>query len=92
MREAGHLYARTSRCVPRPNEVKDLMKYRPTCHFLDPDFWLKYEMAKSSGCFYFFGHSYEINTEAMWIDFEEKIKRISADPDSCWVDVPDLVS
>jgi peptidoglycan/xylan/chitin deacetylase (PgdA/CDA1 family) len=92
VREAGHLYARTGRCIPKPNEVPNMMVYRPTCHFLDPDFFLKYEKAKSKGFFYFFGHSYEMRTPEMWQDFEDKIKRISADPDVYWVDVPDLIS
>jgi peptidoglycan/xylan/chitin deacetylase (PgdA/CDA1 family) len=90
--EAGHIYARTTRNVTNPLDSEDLMEFHPNCHFLNPDFWTKYQTAKTNGVFYFWGHSYEMITDAMWLDFEEKIKRISADPDSCWVDVPDLVT
>ena len=47
-------------------------------------------MAKQRGVFYFWGHSYEMITDSMWSSFEEIIKRISADPGSCWGEVADL--
>jgi hypothetical protein len=51
---------------------------------------LHYENARNCGVFYFWGHSYEMITETMWSSFEEMIRRISADPGSCWGDVADL--
>jgi len=90
LREAGHVYARTVQNVEQPFPPDDPMAFHPCCHFLDPDFWSRYEKARKGGVFYFWGHSYEMITESMWYDFEEMIKRISADPVSRWADVVDL--
>lgn len=90
VREAGHLYARTTRSVDQPYPPEDPMAFHPCCHFLAPDLWSRYEKAREGGVFYFWGHSYELVTESMWRDFEETIERISADPGSRWGDVADL--
>lgn len=90
VREAGHLYARTTRNVDCPFPPEDAMAFHPCCHFLAPDLWTRYERARQCGVFYFWGHSYELITEAMWSAFEEMIKRISADPGACWGNLPDL--
>jgi len=66
------------------------MAFHPNCHFLAPDLWSRYEEARSGGVFYFWGHSYEIITEAMWHDFEEMIARISADSKTRWGELADL--
>ena len=55
------------------------------------DFWDKYETAKQGKAFYFWGHSYELINDEMWEDYEEKIKRISEDPDAEWGEIADLV-
>lgn len=91
VREAGHAYGRTiersSQVVPCP----DLMTLAPSCHFLDSDFWLRFEAAKSQGTpFYFWGHSFELVTESDWLDFESVIARLGRDPDVIWADVLDL--
>lgn len=88
--ESGHVYARTTASVSHPFPPDDAMLLHPCCHFLAPDLWSRYEMAKQSGVFYFWGHSYEMTTEVMWSSFEEIIKRISTDPGSCWGEVADL--
>ncbi|MFZ4538928.1 polysaccharide deacetylase family protein, partial [Propionivibrio sp.] len=90
VRETGHVYARTTANVDFPFPPENAMLFHPCCHFLAPDLWSRYERAKASGVFYFWGHSYEMITDSMWREFEEIIKRISADPDSCWGDVADL--
>jgi peptidoglycan-N-acetylglucosamine deacetylase len=90
VREAGHVYARTAHYVDYPYPPKNSMEFHPCCHFLAPDLWLRYQNARKCGVFYFWGHSYEMITEAMWSAVEEMIKRISADPGSCWSDVADL--
>ncbi len=90
VREAGHLYARTTGSVERPFPPQDPMVFHPSCHFLASDFWPRYEKAKASGVFYFWGHSYEMVNEMMWAAFEEMIARISVDPDSRWGDLTDL--
>jgi len=68
----------------------DPMAFHPNCHFLLPDLWSRYEEARQCGVFYFWGHSYEIISDAMWADFEKMIERISADPHARWGTVADL--
>ena len=92
VREAGHLYARTTVNVDCPFPPENAMAFHPSCHFRAPDFWLRYENAKKCGVFYFWGHSYEMVSEDMWTAFEEKIAKITADPESCWGNVEDLFS
>ena len=90
IREAEHIYARTTKRDVYQFPPVDSFEFHPTCHFLAPDFWSRYEAAKSIGVFYFWGHSYEMITPTMWKEFEEQIIRINADPDSIWVDLPEL--
>jgi peptidoglycan/xylan/chitin deacetylase (PgdA/CDA1 family) len=90
LRDAGHLYTRTTRNVDFPFPPEEAMAFHPSCHFLAPDLWPRYENARKRGVFYFWGHSYEIVTEAMWSAFEDMIERISADPGSRWGDVANL--
>lgn len=92
VREAGHVYARTTKnatpCLP----VKDPMLLPSDCHFSNDRFWDLYAKAKASDAkvFYFWGHSYELCTEEEWAAFDNKIARISADPDCEWADLPEL--
>jgi peptidoglycan-N-acetylglucosamine deacetylase len=92
VREAGHVYARTTKnatpCLP----TADPMKFHPDCHFHSPEFWELYEKAKASGCgvFYFWGHSYELCTEAEWEAFDANIARISDDPNAEWAELTEL--
>ena len=88
--EAGHVYARTTRNVDQPLPVANAMEFHACCHFLAPDFWARYEKAREGGVFYFWGHSYEMISEGMWREFEETIRRISADPASRWGEVAGL--
>lgn len=92
VREAGHVYARTTRNVTPCFPVANPMEFHADRHFLAPDFWERYEQAKASGCgvFYFWGHSYELCTEEQWAGFDAQIARISADPDAEWANLPDL--
>ncbi|HOO73396.1 MAG TPA: polysaccharide deacetylase family protein [Spirochaetota bacterium] len=90
VRDAGHAYARTCESADDVFPPQDAMRFHPTCHFLAPDFWQKYEQARQCGVFYFWGHSYEILTNAMWQDFELTIQRISDDPHSRWGEVGGL--
>ena len=41
--------------------------------------------------FLFWGHSYELVSEAMWADLEEKIARITADPAAEWANIEVLL-
>lgn len=92
VREAGHVYARTTKNITPCFPPQDPMKFASDRHFHAPDFWERYEQAKASGCgvFYFWGHSYELCTEEQWSAFDEKIARISADPDAEWAELPAL--
>ena len=90
VREAGHVYARTARNADRPFPPQDAMAFHPSCHFLAPDFRARYEKARAEGVFYFWGHAYEIATEAMWMAFEAMIAGISADPAARWGIVAEL--
>jgi len=92
VREAGHLYARTTCNAERPFPPENPMAFHPCCHFLAPDLWTRYETARAGGVFYFWGHAYEMTTEAMWTAFEALIARISADPGARWGEVADLFS
>lgn len=94
VRETGHVYARTVQNVRHPFPPVDAMAFHPCCHFLAPDFWERYERARDSagngGVFYFWGHSYELVTESMWIAFEASVARMSHDPLACWQDIVTL--
>ncbi|MDR3709168.1 MAG: polysaccharide deacetylase family protein [Capsulimonadaceae bacterium] len=91
VREAGHLYARTTENVADVFPPADPMAFHSNCHFHSPDFWARFEHVKQSGgVFYFWGHSYEIMNEDDWQAFEKKIAILSADPAVVWTDLPEL--
>ncbi|BBO87862.1 hypothetical protein DSCOOX_10420 [Desulfosarcina ovata subsp. ovata] len=90
VRKAGHLYARTVDSTADAFSPADPMAFHPSCHFLAPDFWQRYDEAKRCGVFYFWGHSFELADEAMWQALDAVLARISADPDSRWGNLPDL--
>ena len=69
------------------------MLLTPNCHFQARDFYERYEKAKSTGVFYFWGHTYEMmDSEGMWNQLEQKIAYITNDPESEWADVIDIFS
>lgn len=91
VRQTGHAYARTVKNTDRVWPPADPMEFHSSCHFLSPEFWTCYERAKANdGVFYFWGHSYELVDETMWQNFEQAIKRISADPEAEWCNIIDL--
>ena len=93
MHEAGFAYGRTTKNVEDVTAYEDSMALHPNCHFLANDFIQRYERAKQTGAFYFWGHSYEMmDCQGLLHQFEMKIKYISEDPDAEWVDVIDLVN
>ncbi len=92
LHEAGFAYARIVGRTDTVIPCKDSMALCPSCHFQDNDFWDRFEAAKKTGVFYFWGHSYEtLDYEKLWEQLEFKIAAISAAPDVKWVDVIDLV-
>lgn len=92
VREAGHLYGRTVQnatpCLP----ALDLLRWAPDCHFLAADFWERFAAAKKSSArvFYFWGHSYELVTEADWDAFDAKLARLAADPEVRWSELTEI--
>ena len=92
LREAGHVYGRTTKkatpCLP----VENAMIFHSDCHFLDEHFWERYAQAKQSPAqvFYFWGHSYELHKPQRWTDFEACIQKIATDPESEWAELPEL--
>jgi hypothetical protein len=71
------------------------MAFHPHTHFLAPDFWDKFQRVKEmdtdgNEVFYFWGHSYELVTEEQWQTFDQQIKRLTQDPQTRWVNLPDL--
>ena len=92
VRETGHLYARTTESSENAFPPMDPMAFHPSCHFLAPDFWTRYESAKKGRVFYFWGHSYELVDEAMWSDLAAKLQGIDEDPTARWGELPALFS
>lgn len=92
LREAGFLYGRTCKNSENILTCEDPMILPSNCHVLNDNFWEIFEKAKPSGVFYFWGHSYELNDEQKWQDFEEKIKRLSNDDEVEWINVVDIVN
>jgi len=92
MHDAGFAYGRTTLNTDDVTAYKDPMTLDSSCHYQAPDFLQRYKDAKKTGVFYFWGHSYEmLNYDKLYDQLEQKIAYISADPDSEWVDVIDIV-
>ncbi len=94
VREAGHVYARTCNNATPCSPAADLMLQASDCHFNAPDFWSRYDRAKSAGApvFYFWGHSYELITDEDWQAFSEKIARFNSDPAAVWAELPEALA
>ncbi|MEI8313875.1 MAG: polysaccharide deacetylase family protein [Verrucomicrobiota bacterium] len=87
IRRQGYVYARTGRRLPARDVYPpaDPMEFGITTWFSSESFWDEFARVKQAGgVFAFIGHSYEFVTEAMWTEFEEKLARLSADPEVCW--------
>lgn len=86
VKKNGYVYGRVVENAPNVFPPANPYDFHPTCHVNDPKFWQEFErVKKDGGVFYFWGHSYEIRTEEEWKVFEEKIAKLSADPDVKWV-------
>jgi peptidoglycan-N-acetylglucosamine deacetylase len=91
VRETGHHYGRTTALAEPGDPAGDPMRLPPSCHFLAPDFWARFEQARTRGAFHLWGHSYEMTTEAMWADFESQLVRLAAEPGAHWCEVTELL-
>lgn len=93
VRSAGYKWARGNQDQENIYPPADPLEFHPTCHFLDHDFWGKYDhQKKGNNIFFIWGHSYQLINEAMWENFESMINRISADPEAKWASTADLFS
>ena len=90
MRDAGHVCARSTRPAAAGVETSDAMAAAPSCHFLAPDFWQRLELSRPTGAFWFWGHSYELVSDALWEAFEASLARLCAQPGVRWCDPTDL--
>ena len=88
--DAGHAYARTTANAAAGVDTRRPMAVEPTCHFLAPDFWQRFERARPTGAFWFWGHSYELVSEPMWAAFEASLARLCAENGARWCDPADL--
>lgn len=92
VKNAGYVYARTTKNVDSLLDLSAPMELHPHCHFLSPDFWGKYDAVRElDGTFYFWGHSYEMmDNKELWGEFEAKLDRIKLDPKAEWIDITSL--
>ena len=92
LRENGFAYGRTTLNTDDVTQCTDPIQLATNCHFMSRDFYTRYEAAKKTGVFYFWGHSYEmLDYDRLWEQFEYKLQFISEDPDAEWADVIDIV-
>jgi peptidoglycan/xylan/chitin deacetylase (PgdA/CDA1 family) len=85
VRSAGYVWARGGYSQEGIFPPVDPFEFHFSCHFLSPDFWLRFNNAKKlNGLFSFWGHSYEMVSESMWRNFEAMIEKISLDPETQW--------
>lgn len=93
LREAGFVYGRTTQNLADITQCKDAMTLATNCHFQDPAFYEKYEAAKETGVFYFWGHSYEtMDYDKLWEQLEYKLRFICEDSNSRWANVAEVVT
>jgi len=93
VREAGHVVARTTQALPPDQPAfppADPLRLHPSCHFQAPDFWSHYEAARACGVFHFWGHSYELVSDADWDALDATLTRLNADPRDAWCEVASL--
>lgn len=90
VRDAGHLYARTTRAAQAGLDAIDAMAAAPSCDFLVPDFWQQLDRARPAGAFWFWDHSCAPVDEAMWTAFEASVAHLCAEPGIQWCDPTDL--
>ena len=92
VRSAGYKWARGNQHRENVYPHGGPFEFHPSCHFLDQDFWNKYDQQKKrDSVFFFWGHSYELIDETMWENFERMIDRISSDPEAKWDFVADVL-
>lgn len=93
LNKGGFAYGRTTENTDDVLSYPDPLRLASNCHFMNRLFWQKYEQAKkTTGVFYFWGHSYEMaDFEPYWNNFEDMISYISNDPEAEWVNVIELV-
>lgn len=93
LREEGFIYGRTVENASDILAGGEPLALPSHCHFLNPDIGVIREAAKKTGCFYFWGHSYEMKDDpALAKRYEDLLAAIADDPEAEWADVAELVS
>lgn len=89
----GFVYGRTTENAGRITASPDPLMLPSNCHFMNPDFRKKFELARETdGAFYFWGHSCEMQCDRrLWDDFEANIAWLCGQPEVKWVSVSELV-
>jgi len=91
VRSSGYKWARGNQHLENIHPPVDPFEFHPSCHFLDQNFWNKYDRQKKrNSIFFFWGLSYELVNDAMRENFESTINRISSDTEAEWAFVKDL--
>ena len=93
LKDAGFLYGRTTQYTDKVGFTDAPLHLNSSCHHSDRGFYDKFRAAKAAnGIFYFWGHSYELlDCEGLWNQLEQKLAFLSADPETQWIDVIDIV-
>ncbi len=85
LRVSGYKYARTVKNASPSYPPRDPLEFHPNCHFLSRNFMEEFSKAvERNELFWFWGHSYEIESPEQWQDIENKIKMISEHPSAEW--------
>ena len=93
LQAAGFTYGRTTKYTDRVTGFEHPMILHSSCHFMDPEFYQKFETAKKTDqVFYFWGHSYEMMDDPqLWADYERKLQMLHDDPEVQWIPTTELV-
>ena len=95
LREAGFTYGRTTAYTKDfLGDNPEPMALKSHCHFMNRDFWPRFNEEKArGGVFYFWGHSYEMyEFDELWNQLESRVRLLSEDPDVEWINVVDAAA
>lgn len=91
LREEGFVYGRTTQYSDDLSQVAEPLATPTSCHLLSSDFQQKRQLARKTGVFYFWCHSYELREDpALKAYYREILADIANDPEAQWCDVIDL--
>lgn len=87
-RHCGVVYSRAAESTYKFDLPRDFMEWHPTCHFKQgkdviPQFINNLDSAWATGVLYIWGHSFELDTEEKWENFE-KLCEYVANKEQIW--------